>query len=84
MPLNFVTTKPSNVISIWTWQHPELANYDPNVEEELEWMSRHLLRNSILTEQRVWKAMKRGGLKSWKQKDQKIHLFQELFSFKAP
>ena len=44
MPLNFVTTKPTNVISIWTWQHPELANYDANVEEELEWMARQLYK----------------------------------------
>ena len=44
MPLNFVTIKPSNVISIWTWQHPELANYDLNVEEELEWMARQLYK----------------------------------------
>jgi len=44
MPLNFVTTKPTNVISIWTWLHPELANYDPNVEEELEWMARQLYK----------------------------------------
>ena len=44
MPLNFVTTKTTNVISLWTWQHPELTNYDPNVEEELEWMARQLCK----------------------------------------
>ena len=44
MPLNFVTTKPTNVISIWSWQHPELANYDANVEEELEWIARQLYK----------------------------------------
>ena len=37
MKLNFLGKK-TNVVSIYSWKHPELAIYDPNREEELNWM----------------------------------------------
>mgnify|MGYP003339851182 CR=1 FL=1 len=37
MKLNFLGNK-TNVVSIYSWKHPELAIYDPNREEELNWM----------------------------------------------
>ena len=36
MKFNFIGEKPTNVVSIWSWKHPELAMYDPNREDELE------------------------------------------------
>ena len=38
MKLNFLGKK-TNVVSIYSWKHPELAIYDPNREEELNWMA---------------------------------------------
>lgn len=38
MKLNFLGKK-TNVVSIYSWKHPELAIYDPNREEELKWMA---------------------------------------------
>lgn len=38
MKINFLWGK-SNVISIYSWKHPELAIYDPNREEEEKWVA---------------------------------------------
>ena len=38
MKINFLWGK-SNVISIYSWKHPELAIYDPNREEEENWVA---------------------------------------------
>ena len=42
MKLNFIGEKPTNVVSIWSWKHPELAMYDPNREDELEWAAQQM------------------------------------------
>ena len=42
MKLNFIGEKPTNVVSIWSWKHPELAIYDPNREDELEWAAQQM------------------------------------------
>ena len=38
MKINFLWGK-SNVISIYSWKHPELAIYDSNREEEENWVA---------------------------------------------
>ena len=42
MKFNFIGEKPTNVVSIWSWKHPELAMYDPNREDELEWAAQQM------------------------------------------
>ena len=42
MKFNFFGVKPTNVVSIWSWKHPELAMYDPNLEDEIEWAAKQL------------------------------------------
>tara|TARA_E500000331_G_C16935121_1_gene573728 strand:- start:21 stop:239 length:219 start_codon:yes stop_codon:yes gene_type:complete len=38
MKINFLWGK-SNVVSMYSWKHPELAIYDPNREEEEHWVA---------------------------------------------
>ena len=41
MKFNFIGEKPTNVVSIWSWKHPELA-MNPNREDELEWAAQQM------------------------------------------
>tara|TARA_B100001057_G_scaffold483275_1_gene559774 strand:- start:214 stop:432 length:219 start_codon:yes stop_codon:yes gene_type:complete len=38
MKINFLWGK-TNVVSMYSWKHPELAIYDPNREEEEHWVA---------------------------------------------
>ena len=38
MKINFLWGK-SNVVSLYSWKHPELSIYDPNREEEENWIA---------------------------------------------
>ena len=51
----------SNVISIYSWKHTELAIYDPNREEEIDWMAYKLnqaLNPEDITPYKPWRKVK--------------------------
>ena len=59
MKLNFIGEKPTNVVSIWSWKHPELAMYDPNREDELEWAAQQMYQKLSGNNDKTYKPLVR-------------------------
>ena len=72
MKLNFIGKEPTNVVSIWSWKHPELAMYDPNREDELEWAAQQMYQKLYGNKDKTIKHSLRID------QSLKVLLFQEL------
>ena len=57
MKFNFIGEKPTNVVSIWSWKHPELAMYDPNREDELEWAAQQMYQKLYGNKDKTYKTL---------------------------
>ena len=53
----FIGEKPTNVVSIWSWKHPELAMYDPNREDELEWAAQQMYQKLYGNKDKTYKTL---------------------------
>ena len=57
MKFNFIGEKPTNVVSIWSWKHPELEMYDPNREDELEWAAQQMYQKLYGNKDKTYKTL---------------------------
>ncbi len=64
MKFNFIGEKPTNVVSIWSWKHPELAMYDPNREDELEWAAQQMYQKLYGNKDKTYKTLIKNRPKS--------------------